>query len=71
MIDSATPASVPQVAVSRRGRAHGPFDTTLTERGLARTVAVPTYTSAAHIVLNSGLIGLFPERHARQHQWLL
>lgn len=60
--------SVPHVTVSRRGRPHGAFDTALAEHGLTRTVAVvvPTYTSAAHIVLNSALIGLLPERYAHQ-----
>jgi DNA-binding transcriptional LysR family regulator len=60
--------SVPHVTVSRRGRPSGAFDTALAERGLTRTVAVvvPTFTSAAHIVLNSNLVGLLPERYARQ-----
>ena len=60
--------SVPHVAVSRRGRAHGALDTALAEHGLDRTVAVvvPTFTSAAHIVLNSELIGLLPQRYARR-----
>jgi len=60
--------SVPHVAVSRRGRSRGALDAALDEHGLERTVAavVPSYTSAAHIVLTSELIGLFPERYARQ-----
>lgn len=60
--------AVPHVAVSRRGVARGALDAALAERGLERTVAVvvPTYTSAAHIVLTSELVGLLPERYARQ-----
>jgi DNA-binding transcriptional LysR family regulator len=60
--------SVPHVTVSRRGRPQGAFDAALGRHGLERTVAVvvPTFTSAAHIVLNSELIGLFPERYAHQ-----
>ncbi|MFD2419364.1 LysR family transcriptional regulator [Amycolatopsis pigmentata] len=60
--------SVPHIAVSRRGLPRGELDTALARHDLERTVAVvvPTYTSAAHIVLTSDLIGLFPERYARQ-----
>ena len=60
--------SVPHVAVSRRGVARGALDTALEEHGVRRTVAVvvPTFTSAAHIVLTTELIGLLPERYARQ-----
>jgi DNA-binding transcriptional LysR family regulator len=60
--------SVPHVAVSRRGVAHGALDDALDERGLRRTVAVvvPTFTSAAHVVLTSELAGLLPARYAHQ-----
>jgi DNA-binding transcriptional LysR family regulator len=60
--------SMPHVTVSRRGRPRGALDNALAEHGLARTVAVvvPTFTSASHIVLNSQLIGLLPERYARR-----
>jgi DNA-binding transcriptional LysR family regulator len=60
--------SMPHVAVSRRGLTWGALDDALDERGLRRTVAVvvPTYTSAAHVVLTSELIGLFPARYAHQ-----
>ena len=59
--------SVPHVAISRRSRSRGALDAALGEHGLERTVAVvvPTFTSAAHIVLTSDLIGLFPARYAR------
>ncbi len=61
-------ASAPHVVVSRRGHSRGALDTALERHGLERTVAavVPSYTGAAHIVLTSDLIGLFPERYARQ-----
>ena len=60
--------SIPHIAISRRGVARGAFDDALEERGLRRTVAVvvPTFTSAAHVVLTSELVGLFPARYARQ-----
>ncbi|WP_433716113.1 LysR family transcriptional regulator [Nocardia sp. CA-084685] len=60
--------SMPHVAVSRRGVARGALDAKLEEHGLTRTVAlvVPTYTSAAEVVLTSDLIGLLPERTARR-----
>jgi DNA-binding transcriptional LysR family regulator len=60
-------ASADHVAVSRRGRARGPLDRLLDEHGLTRRVAavVPTFTSAAHMILRSELVGLLPARYAR------
>ena len=60
--------SFPHVAVSRRGIPHGALDTALDDHGLRRRVAVvvPTYTSAADIVLTTNLVGLLPERYAHQ-----
>jgi DNA-binding transcriptional LysR family regulator len=61
-------ASATHVAVSRRGRPRGALDAVLEEHGLTRRVVavVPTYTSAAHMVLTSGLVGLFPAQYAAQ-----
>jgi len=56
------------VAVSRRGRTSGALDDVLAARGLTRNVVavVPTYTAAAHIIVNSGLTGLITASYAQQ-----
>ena len=61
-------AAVDHVAVSRRGRTRGPLDDVLAAHGLSRNVVavVPTFTSAAHIIVSSELTGLLTERYARQ-----
>jgi DNA-binding transcriptional LysR family regulator len=61
-------ASVPHVTVSRRGRTRGALDTVFEEHGLNRRVVavVPTFTSAAHMILTSELTGLLPARYAAQ-----
>jgi DNA-binding transcriptional LysR family regulator len=61
-------SSTPHVTVSRRGRSHGALDDVLEERGLRRRVVavVPTFTSAAHMILTSDLTGLLPARYAAQ-----
>ena len=58
----------PHVTVSRRGITQGALDTALNAHGLHRHIAavVPTYTSAAHIILTTNLIGLLPHRYAHQ-----
>jgi DNA-binding transcriptional LysR family regulator len=59
-------AGAAHVAVSRRGRANGALDRALAEHGMSRRVVavVPTFTSAAHMVLASDLVGLLPARYA-------
>jgi DNA-binding transcriptional LysR family regulator len=61
-------ASAVHVSVSRQGRSHGALDRVLEEHGLTRRVVavVPTYTSAAHMILTSDLTGLLPARYAAQ-----
>jgi DNA-binding transcriptional LysR family regulator len=61
-------AAVDHVAVSRRGRTHGPLDDVLASHGLSRRVVavVPTYTAAAHIIASSGLTGLVTAGYASQ-----
>jgi DNA-binding transcriptional LysR family regulator len=60
-------ADADHVAVSRRGRARGPLDRALDEHGLSRRVVavVPTFTSAARMIMRSQLVGLLPARYAR------
>jgi DNA-binding transcriptional LysR family regulator len=61
-------AMAEHVVVSRRGRERGALDAALEKDGLHRRIVavVPTYTSAAHMVLNSELAGLFPSKYAAQ-----
>lgn len=61
-------ASVTHVTVSRQGRARGALDAMLDEHGLTRRVVavVPTFTSAAHMILTSDLTGLLPAKYAEQ-----
>jgi DNA-binding transcriptional LysR family regulator len=61
-------ATADHVAVSRRGRTSGALDDVLAARGLTRNVVavVPTYTAAAHIIVNSGLTGLITASYAQQ-----
>ena len=51
------------VAVSRRGRALGPIDEALQERGVAREVVavVPDFLAALHAVARSNLVTAMPE----------
>ena len=60
-------ASVPQVTVSRRGRAHGPVDDLLAARGHHRRVAltVPSFTVAALTALSGDLLALLPRSFAQ------
>ncbi len=61
-------AAADHVAVSRRGRTHGPLDEVITSHGLSRRVVavVPTYTAAAHIIASSAPIGLLTAGYASQ-----
>jgi DNA-binding transcriptional LysR family regulator len=61
-------ASAAHVSVSRQGRSRGALDQVLEEQGLTRRVVavVPTFTSAAHMILTSDLTGLLPARYATQ-----
>jgi DNA-binding transcriptional LysR family regulator len=60
-------ATTDHVAVSRRGRPQGALDQVLHDHGVHRRVVavVPTFTSAAHMILRSDLCGLLPARYAR------
>jgi hypothetical protein len=60
--------SVIALAPTRQGRPYGALDRLLGEEGLARRVVavVPTFTSAAHLILTSDLTGLLPARYAEQ-----
>jgi len=59
-------AATPQVAVARRGPAHGPVDDLLAAEGLTRTVAltVASPTVAARAVLGGGLLAVVPRSFA-------
>lgn len=59
-------AACGHIGISRTGRARGPIDTLLQERGLSRRVpvVVPSHTSALLLARDSDLIGLWP------HGWL-
>jgi DNA-binding transcriptional LysR family regulator len=61
-------ASEGHVIVSRRGRSRTALDAVLEDHGLTRRVVaiVPTYPSAADMILTSDLVGLFPSRYAAQ-----
>ncbi|HEY1620281.1 MAG TPA: LysR family transcriptional regulator [Streptosporangiaceae bacterium] len=60
-------AAVPHVAVSRRGRVTGPLDDVLRQAGLTRRVAavVPSYLTAAFLILTTDLTGLLAGFAAR------
>ncbi|WP_218951899.1 LysR family transcriptional regulator [Amycolatopsis anabasis] len=53
-------AALPHLAISRRGRSHGPLDELLAAQGLSREVVavVPTPTAAMHLVLATELVCL-------------
>jgi DNA-binding transcriptional LysR family regulator len=53
--------SHPYIAVSRRGRSHGPYDELLATHGLLRRViaVTPTATTAAHLLFESDAVCLF------------
>lgn len=55
------------ISVSRRGRAEGPIDRALAERGLARRVAliVPSFHSALFALPGTDLVGLVPTQILR------
>jgi len=57
-------ASARHLSISRRGRATGPIDAALRERGLEREVAavVPDFLVAFHAVANTALVAAAPER---------
>ncbi|MFF0746108.1 LysR family transcriptional regulator [Streptomyces sp. NPDC004111] len=59
-------AAVPQVTVSRHGRAHGIVDDRLHALGLARDVraTVPTYGAACFMALGADLLALVPASFA-------
>ncbi|MDJ0787915.1 MAG: LysR family transcriptional regulator [Myxococcota bacterium] len=56
----------PHVSASRRGRARGPIDALLDERGLAREVrlVVPTFYAAVFVAAGSDLVAVVPGRLA-------
>jgi DNA-binding transcriptional LysR family regulator len=62
-----------QVAVVAREFSEDPVDTWLREEGYARTVVltVPTYLQALHVVAESDLVAVLPERLIHAHSALL
>jgi DNA-binding transcriptional LysR family regulator len=61
-------ASLPHVAVSRRGRARGVVDDRLAELGLTRRVlaTVPTHSAACFLALESDVLALLPREFAER-----
>lgn len=61
------------IVVSRRGRARGPIDTVLAERGLERTIAavVPNFLAAVWVAANSELLATVPGLLARRAKRLM
>ncbi|MEU7479792.1 LysR family transcriptional regulator [Lentzea sp. NPDC042327] len=61
-------AAADHVVVSRRGRARGPVDEELTERGLSRRVVavVPTFASALFLASETDVVCIAPARLARR-----